>query len=96
MSPREIEAEISRGYPGLEALARTAFDRARAGLPPDVGIAILLAFHYGDGGGLAWIAGTERDDAISTLVEWLAHQARTGHADAVQAAIRRWFLKEPM
>lgn len=80
------------GYPGLEILARQAFDRARNGTPPDVGIAILFAFHYGPAGegGLAWVAGTSRDDAIGCVVEWLRHQVTEGRREAVSAALKRW------
>lgn len=79
-------------YPGLEILARQAFDRARAGTPPDVGIAVLFAFHYGEAGegGLAWIAGASRDEAIGLVVEWLRHQVKEGRGEVVRAAFKKW------
>lgn len=83
----------AREYPGLETILRKAFDRAREGLPPDIGIGVMFSFHYGEGGGFAWLAGTARDDAISLVVEWLKRQCVEGRSDVVMAAFDRWFKK---
>jgi hypothetical protein len=89
-----------REYPGLEVIVRKAMDRAKEGLPPDVGVGIMFAFNYSrdpdkpDLGGLAWVAGCGREEAISICAEWLARQVHLGHGDAVNEAMRRWFLGE--
>lgn len=82
-------------YPGLEVLARETFERARKGLPPDVGVALLLTFHYGSEweGGLAWVAGMDRETAISAVCEWLLQQCKEGRTETVHAMLEKWLLK---
>lgn len=70
---------------------RRAFESARTTLPPDVSIGIMFAFHLGEGGGLAWVAGTAREDAISLVIEWLRRQCDEGRADAVMESFAKWF-----
>lgn len=88
--------ERSDEYPGLEATVRRQFEKAREGLPKDVGIGIMFAFHYGPEniGGMAWVAGTAREDAISLVTEWLARQVEEGHGEVVRVAMDKWFNRK--
>lgn len=83
-------------FPGLEVVARQAIRRAEQGLPPDVGVALLLAYHSGPHeGGFAYVTGVTRESSISLVCEWLAHQARDeGHGATVLAALEHWFTTD--
>lgn len=82
----------AREYPGLEMHLRKAFERAREGLPPDIDVGLMFAFHRTPmGGGFAWVAGIHRDSAISLVVEWLERQAREGRQDVIMQAFKQFF-----
>ncbi len=58
-------------YPGLEILARQAFERARDMIPDkEVGMIVLLS-HFGTEGGFAYLSTIERSDAVALVVEWI-------------------------
>jgi hypothetical protein len=85
MSPKPEPHE----YPGLEAMARQLGDELK-GRWPDVGAAVWL-YHYGQGGGLAYVGTGNREDTIEMVVEWLARQPQQGHADVLKRAFEKHF-----
>ena len=68
-------------YPGLEARVRMLVERdlgpmARAWkkeLPGDLGF-IAFLFHWGEGGGIAYVSNGQREDTVKSLAEWMRHE----------------------
>jgi hypothetical protein len=69
-------------YPGLEVMLNKMVDRDLAPMMKvwkeelkrgEIGF-ISFIFHYGEGGGIAYAASIDRNDAIRSLTEWLRHE----------------------
>ena len=85
MSPRPDDHE----YPGLEAMANQLGEELK-GRWPDVGSTVFL-YHYGEGGGMAYVSTADRATMIEALVEWLARQAGLGHKEILLQAFKKHF-----
>lgn len=75
MMPRDKYAVPVNAVPveELPKLMNQAFEAVRPILPPHTGI-LIIAFDFGEGGGLGYISNGDRAGCIKMLEEWIAHQ----------------------